>query len=73
VAFAASLVTFVAVQIGFGAVLLTRAGRRREYWPGGPSADEAWEAAMSVDVDDDVADETREPGDDVGAEEGDDA
>ncbi len=66
VAFAASVVTFVAVQIGFGAVLLTRAGRRREYWAGGYSADEAWEAAMNVDVDDrgDVAEETEAPTED---------
>ena len=45
------VITFLAMQIGFGAVLLTRAGRRREYY--GPyDADAAWEAAMSVDVDD---------------------
>ena len=46
------IVTFVAMQIGFGAVLLTRAGRRREYCRG-YDPDAAWEAAMSVDVDDD--------------------
>jgi hypothetical protein len=71
VAFVATVVTFVAVQIGFGAVLLTRAGRRREYWGtgGAYSADEAWEAAMGVDVEDDVVDETRQPGEDVGGEE----
>ena len=40
------------MQIGFGAVLLTRAGRRREYYRG-YDPDAAWEAAMSVDVDDD--------------------
>lgn len=46
------LITVFAMQIGFGAVLLTRAGRRREYY--GPyDADAAWEAAMSVDVDSD--------------------
>lgn len=67
---AASVVTFLAVEIGFGAVLLTRAGRRREYWST-YSADEAWEAAMSVDVDEDV-EGTHEP-DDVGGEEGGDA
>ncbi len=39
------IVTVLAAQIGFGAVLLTRAGRRREYWPS-YDADEAWEAAM---------------------------
>jgi hypothetical protein len=43
------VVTVAAVQIGFGAVIITRGGRRREY----PryTADEAWEAAMNVDVD----------------------
>jgi len=46
-----SIVTFVAIQIGFGAVILTRAGRRREYH-GAYDPDAAWEAAMSVDVDD---------------------
>ena len=39
------------LPIGFGAVLLTRAGRRREYYP--YDADAAWEEAMQVDVDDD--------------------
>ena len=47
---AGSVITFIAIQIGFGAVVLTRAGRRREYWPAGDS-DSAWEAAMNVDVD----------------------
>jgi len=42
------VLTVVAVQIGFGAVILTRGGRRREYAK--YSADEAWEAAMNVDV-----------------------
>jgi len=46
------LLTFFAAQIGFGAVLLTRAGRRREYYA--YDADAAWEAAMRVDVDDDT-------------------
>ena len=45
------VVTVLAVEIGLGAVILTRAGRRREQWSR-YSADEAWEAAMSVDVDD---------------------
>lgn len=45
------LLTFYAIQIGFGAVLLTRVGRRREYYP--PDVDAAWEDAMRVDVDDD--------------------
>jgi hypothetical protein len=48
-----SIITFFAMQIGFGAVLLTRGGRRREYHAFDPDA--AWEAAMSVDVDDDFA------------------
>lgn len=48
--FAGCLVTFAALQVGFGAVLLTRAGRRREYWH---DPDAAWEAAINVDVDDD--------------------
>jgi hypothetical protein len=46
-----SIVTFLAIQIGFGAVILTRAGRRREYH-GVYDPDAAWEAAMSVEVDD---------------------
>ena len=46
-----AMLTFFAAQIGFGAVLLTRAGRRREYYP--YDADAAWEEAMQVDVDDD--------------------
>lgn len=43
------LATIAAVQIGFGAVLLTRAGRRREYVA--PDFDEAWERAVDVDMD----------------------
>jgi hypothetical protein len=50
---AGGIITFIAVQIGFGAVLLTRAGRRREAW-GPQDPDAAWEAAMNVDVDVDV-------------------
>jgi hypothetical protein len=50
---AGGIITFIAVQIGFGAVLLTRAGRRREAW-GPQDPDAAWEAAMNVDVDIDV-------------------
>lgn len=68
-AFAASVVTFVAIQIGFGAVLLTRAGRRREYAYTGYTSDEAWDAAMRVEMDD-VPDE---PGADVDGEEKHDA
>jgi len=47
------IVTFLAMQIGFGAVLLTRAGRRREY-TAASGADAAWEAAMNVDVEENV-------------------
>ena len=54
VMFAAVVITCVAAQIGFGAVILTRGGRRREYWSS-YSADEAWAAAMDVDVDEPVA------------------
>ena len=43
------IVTVLAAQIGFGAVLLTRAGRRREYY-GSYDADAAWAAAMGMDV-----------------------
>lgn len=42
------VITVVAIQIGFGAVIITRGGRRREY--ARYSADEAWEAAMNVDM-----------------------
>lgn len=45
------VITVIAIQIGFGAVLLTRAGRRREY-TSAFDPDVAWEAAMNVDVDD---------------------
>lgn len=51
--FLGSVLTFAAVQIGFGAVILTRGGRRREYWTGDP--DEAWAAAMDLDDDLDLA------------------
>ena len=54
--FVGVVVTFLAIEIGFGAVLLTRAGRRREYWRRHmDDADAAWEAAMRVDVEEDVA------------------
>lgn len=52
-AFVGCIITLVAMQIGFGAVLLTRAGRRREY-TSAFDPDAAWEAAMRVDVDDDL-------------------
>lgn len=41
------IVTLAAFQVGFGAVILTRGGRRREYWSTDP--DEAWAAAMDLD------------------------
>ncbi len=47
------VVTIAAVQVGFGAVIITRGGRRREY--ARYTADEAWEAAMNVDVGDETA------------------
>jgi len=46
--FAGVMVGIVAMQIGFGAVLLTRAGRRREAGP--VDFDEAWERAVDVEV-----------------------
>jgi hypothetical protein len=55
--FAGIVVTFIAMQVGFGAVLLTRAGRRRERWNTPYDTDAAWEAAMEVDVDSDPAEE----------------
>jgi hypothetical protein len=42
------MATLAAVTIGFGAVLLTRAGRRQEY--ARRDFDDAWERAMDVDV-----------------------
>jgi len=42
------LLTLVVTQIGFGAVLLTRAGRRRESWST-LDPDEAWAAAMDLE------------------------
>ena len=42
------VVTVAAIQVGFGAVIITRGGRRRDY--ARYTADEAWEAAMNVDV-----------------------
>ena len=45
------VVTFVALQIGFGAVLLTRAGRRREHYST-YDADEAWEDAVRRNAED---------------------
>jgi hypothetical protein len=53
-AVAGIVVTIAALQIGFGAVILTRGGRRRDY--ARYSTDEAWEAAMKVEVDEAVED-----------------
>ena len=64
---AAVIVTFLAIQIGFGAVLLTRGGRRREHWST-HDADAAWEAAMSVDVEEEEVETAEEPGDVSGEE-----
>lgn len=46
------LVSGAALMIGFGAVLLTRAGRRPEYYPMDP--DEAWRQAVDPDLDMDL-------------------
>ena len=52
--FAGVVITVIAIQIGFGAVLLTRGGRRREYYAN-DDLDAAWEAAMDVEVEVDAA------------------
>jgi hypothetical protein len=57
--FAGVVVTFLAVLVGFGAVLLTRAGRRRAYGPG--DFDEAWDRAMEVEVELDLEEPDGEP------------
>lgn len=49
----------LASQIGFGAVLLTRAGRRPEYDPMDP--EEAWRRAVNVDLDIDDVDPAAGP------------
>ena len=46
------MATVVASLVGFGAVLLTRAGRHSEYDP--RDLDDAWERAVDVDVDADA-------------------
>jgi len=48
-AFVGVMISVVAVQIGFGAVILTRGGRRREAYAGVYDTD--WERAVDVDVD----------------------
>lgn len=65
------IVTAVAILIGFGAVLLTRGGRRPEYYEA-YDPDAAWEAAMSVDVDDDLATDAEAPSDGGSVDDGDD-
>jgi hypothetical protein len=62
-AFAGGVVTFVALEVGFGAVLLTRAGRRRESDP--PDFDEAWDRAMEVEVEVSEVDVSEEEQDDA--------
>jgi hypothetical protein len=47
--FVGVMLGIVAIQIGFGAVILTRGGRRGGAYPGPYGAD--WEAAVDVDVD----------------------
>jgi hypothetical protein len=44
-----AIVTLLAAEIGLGAVILTRAGRRREPWS--YSSNGVWEAGMNIDVD----------------------
>jgi hypothetical protein len=48
-AFAGVVLTILAVMIGFGAVLLTKGGRQRPYYPN-DDLDAAWEAVMDVEV-----------------------
>lgn len=50
---AGGFMTVAAAQVGFGAFLLTRAGRRREY-PGRYDPDAAWAAAMNMDAEYDL-------------------
>lgn len=50
---AGGFVTVAAMQVGFGAFILTRAGRRKEY-PGRYDPDAAWAAAMNMDADFDL-------------------
>jgi len=59
------VVTIIAAQVGFGAVLLTRAGRRREY-SSTFDADAAWEAAMNIDMDVEEGLDAKDPGGEEG-------
>jgi hypothetical protein len=61
--FAGVVVTLVAIQIGFGAVLLTRAGRRPEYYAT-DDLDAAWEAAMDVEVEEIKVEDDEAPAED---------
>jgi hypothetical protein len=61
------VVTFLAVQIGFGAVILTRAGRRREPAWTAYDRDAAWEAAIRPDVGDEGRSGADEDGGGAGA------
>lgn len=47
--FVGVMLGIIALQIGFGAVILTRGGRRRGTYPGTYDAD--WESSVDVDVD----------------------
>ena len=46
-AFAGTVITVIAIQIGFGAVLLTRGGRQRDEWTAA-DPDVAWDDAMTA-------------------------
>jgi len=46
--FAGVLISIAATLVGFGAVLLTRAGTRPEYYPTDLDSDAAWSAAMDA-------------------------
>jgi hypothetical protein len=62
--FVGVMLTVVAIQIGFGAVLLTRAGRKPEYH-GNRDFDEDWARAVDVDVDMDAAGASTDGGPDA--------
>jgi uncharacterized protein YacL len=51
--FVGVMLTVVAVQIGFGAVLLTRAGRKPEHYSN-QDFDEAWARTVDVDVEEEI-------------------
>jgi len=63
-----TVATFTAVCVGFGAVLLTRAGRRPEFYDGtDPFEDEAWSEPSDAQAHEEVI-EAEEMADDDGAE-----